>query len=264
MLHNVDGCIQFSNKVKMTTVLGVHLAPTNYMDATKRIIEHGYHLKNRYICVANVHMLMEAYDAVSFRDLVNEADLVVPDGMPLVWVMRLKGEKGQQRVYGPLLMLRLLEAASLENIPVGFYGGKPDVLDSLVEKMQAHYPNLNVAYSFSPRFGDITTDEDAKIIEQINQSGAKILFVGLGCPKQEKWMAEHHGKIQAVMLGVGAAFDFHAGAIPQAPVWMQKLGLEWLFRLMTEPRRLWKRYLYHNPRFIILAIAELLGLLKTV
>jgi N-acetylglucosaminyldiphosphoundecaprenol N-acetyl-beta-D-mannosaminyltransferase len=128
--------------------------------------------------------------------------------------------------------------------------------------MQARYDTLNVAFSFSPPFLAMSPEEDADMIEQINQSGARILFVGLGCPKQEIWMAEHRGKVNAVMLGVGAAFDFHSGIKPQAPAWMQKVGLEWLFRLFIEPRRLWRRYLYHNPRFIFLAVADLLGLLK--
>jgi N-acetylglucosaminyldiphosphoundecaprenol N-acetyl-beta-D-mannosaminyltransferase len=155
-----------------------------------------------------------------------------------------------------------LEAAAQENLPVGFYGGSPEVLNMLIKRMQARYEGLNVAFSCSPPFREMSREEDLAIIEQINQSGVRILFVGLGCPKQEIWMAEHRGKVKAVMLGVGAAFDFHAGTIPQAPAWMQRVGLEWLFRLGTEPRRLWKRYLYHNPRFIFLAVADLLGLLK--
>jgi N-acetylglucosaminyldiphosphoundecaprenol N-acetyl-beta-D-mannosaminyltransferase len=130
--------------------------------------------------------------------------------------------------------------------------------------MQARYENLEVAYSYSPPFHDLSTEEDNAIVRQINSSGSRILFVGLGCPRQEIWMAKHRGKVNAVMMGVGAAFDFHAGVKPQAPLWMQKLGLEWLFRLLTEPRRLWKRYLYHNPRFIVLAVADLLGLLKRI
>jgi N-acetylglucosaminyldiphosphoundecaprenol N-acetyl-beta-D-mannosaminyltransferase len=137
-----------------------------------------------------------------------------------------------------------------------------NVLNSLVERMQARYESLKVVYSFSPPYRTVTPEEDAEIVKQINQSGAKILFVGLGCPKQEVWMADHRDKVKAVMLGVGAAFDFHAGAKPQAPEWLQNLGLEWSFRLLTEPRRLWKRYLYHNPRFAVLAIVDLLGLLN--
>ena len=198
----------------------------------------------------------------SIDKVVNSADLVTPDGMPLVWMLRLKGYPDQQRVYGPTLMLHVLEAAANENIPVGFYGSSPEVLQSLLTRLQVRFPNLKVDYSFSPPFQEMSQQEDAEIIKQINTSSARILFVGLGCPKQEKWMAEHRGKINAVMLGVGAAFDFHAGLKSQAPSWMQKTGLEWIYRLVTEPRRLWRRYLYHNPRFVFLAILDLLGLLR--
>lgn len=159
-------------------------------------------------------------------------------------------------------MLHVLEAAAREKIPVGFYGGTPEVIELLVEQMQSRFAGLNVAFAVSPPFREMSRQEDLEVVEQINSSGARILFVGLGCPKQEIWMAEHKGKVNAVMLGVGAAFDFHAGVKRQAPAWMQRAGLEWLFRLFTEPRRLWKRYLYHNPRFLVLAIYDLLGLLK--
>ncbi|MDP1715935.1 MAG: WecB/TagA/CpsF family glycosyltransferase [Anaerolineales bacterium] len=207
-------------------------------------------------------MLMEAYDSPEYSKIVNSADLVTPDGMPLVWMLRLKGHPDQQRVYGPTLMLHILEAAARENVPVGFYGSSPEVLQSLLARMQARFPNLKVAYSFSPPFQEMSQEEDAEIVKRINASSVRILFVGLGCPKQEKWMAEHRGKVNAVMLGVGAAFDFHAGVKAQSPAWIQKMGLEWFYRLVTEPRRLWRRYLYHNPRFIFLAIADLLGFLR--
>jgi N-acetylglucosaminyldiphosphoundecaprenol N-acetyl-beta-D-mannosaminyltransferase len=182
--------------------------------------------------------------------------------MPLVWMMRLKGQKDQRRVYGPTLMLHVLEAAARESVPVGFYGSSPEVLQMLVQQMQTRFPNLKIVYSFSPPFRDLITEEDLDITQDINASGSRILFVGLGCPKQEKWMAAYRGKINAVMLGVGAGFDFHAGVKSQAPAWMQAVGLEWLYRLITEPRRLWRRYLCHNPRFIFFAVLDLLGVLK--
>jgi N-acetylglucosaminyldiphosphoundecaprenol N-acetyl-beta-D-mannosaminyltransferase len=245
-----------------TEVLHVPVDTTNYADSATLVLDWSARQPSRYICIANVHMLMEAYDSPALKEIVNNADLVTPDGMPLVWMMRLKGQRDQQRVYGPTLMLKILEAAARENIPVGFYGSEPPVLESLVRRMQMRYGGLNVAFSASPPFRELTSGEDDEMVKQIKESGARILFVGLGCPKQEIWMADHRGKIQAVMLGVGAAFDFHAGAKPQSPVWMQTIGLEWLFRLLTEPRRLWKRYLFHNPRFILLAIGDLLGLVK--
>ncbi len=246
----------------MTMVIQVELSTTNYQHTTAQISEWAKARESRYICAANVHMLMEAHDSKEFAAIVNQADMVTPDGMPLVWMMRLKGHRDQQRVYGPTLMLHVLDMASRENIPVGFYGDTPEVLDKLTDKMISRNKTLKISFSLSPPFRDMTPDEDREIIEKINASGAKILFVGLGCPKQEIWMANHRGKVKAVMIGVGAAFDFHAGVKPQAPLWMQRMGLEWSFRLFTEPRRLWKRYLYHNPRFVGLAIADLLGLYK--
>ena len=244
----------------MMSVLGTHTNLTNYSHATGIILDWSTRRESRYVCVANVHMLMEAYDSPEYSQIVNSADLVTPDGMPLVWMLRLRGQRMQQRVYGPTLMLHILKAAEREYVPIGFYGSEPEVLQALLARIQVQFPNLKVVYSFSPPFQEMSTEEDVEIVKHINSSSARILFVGLGCPKQEKWMAEHRGKVNAVMLGVGAAFDFHAGVKPQAPSWMQTIGLEWFYRLVTEPRRLWRRYLYHNPRFIFLAIADLLGL----
>jgi N-acetylglucosaminyldiphosphoundecaprenol N-acetyl-beta-D-mannosaminyltransferase len=205
-------------------------------------------------------MLMEAHDDPAFRRIVNESDLVTPDGMPLVWLLRLRDGPAQERVYGPTLMLTVLRAAAEENVPVGFYGSTPEVLDALVHRLVQLNPDLRVTFAHSPPFRELTSTEDEEICEQIRNSGARILFTGLGCPKQERWMAAHRGRIPAVMLGVGAAFDFIAEAKRQAPPWIRSAGLEWLFRLTHEPRRLWRRYLLHSPRFVILATAEALGL----
>jgi len=240
----------------------MQISSVNYFYSVMCILNWAKIFASRIVFAANVHMLMEAHDSSAFKQIVNSADLVTPDGMPLVWMMRLKGQKDQQRVYGPTLMLHVLEAAVRENVPVGFYGSSPEILRSLLARMQARFPSLKVAYSFSPPFQELSQEEDAGIVERINASSVRILFVGLGCPKQEKWMAEHRGRVNAVMLGVGAAFDFHAGVKSQAPSWMQKMGLEWLFRFAVEPRRLWRRYLYHNPRFVFLAILDLLGFLR--
>jgi N-acetylglucosaminyldiphosphoundecaprenol N-acetyl-beta-D-mannosaminyltransferase len=245
-----------------TSVLQISIDETSYLDAARRVVDWAVCNKSRYVCAANVHMVMESRDSSQYKQIVNDADLVVPDGMPLVWMMRLKGATYQQRVYGPTLMLHVLESAARENIPVGFFGGAPEVLGALVKRMKGRYEGLDVVYSYSPPFRELSQQEDDEITRSIDRSGARILFVGLGCPKQEIWMAEHRGSVNAVMLGVGAAFDFHAGVKSQAPRWIQNIGLEWLFRLLTEPRRLWKRYLYHNPRFIFLAIADLLGLFR--
>jgi N-acetylglucosaminyldiphosphoundecaprenol N-acetyl-beta-D-mannosaminyltransferase len=244
----------------MSTILGCNIGEINYESATQLILGLARKRESRYVCVANVHMVMEAYDDAEFLQIVNAADLVTPDGMPLVWVMRLQGLRPQERVYGPALTQFVLEAANREGIPVGFYGSTPQTLEKLKRKVQERYPSLKIAYLYAPPFRPLTTEEDEEVVRAINDSGTRILFVGLGCPKQERWMAAHKGRVQAVMLGVGAAFDFLAGVKPQAPHWMQCAGLEWLFRLLTEPRRLWRRYLYHNPRFVLLVLLQLLGL----
>jgi N-acetylglucosaminyldiphosphoundecaprenol N-acetyl-beta-D-mannosaminyltransferase len=197
-------------------------------------------------------MVMEAHDDPKFRDLVNGADLVVPDGMPLVWALRRQGLPWVDRIYGPDLMLEACFLASRRGILVGLYGSTPEVLRRLATNLQERYPGLIIAYAFSPPFRALTPEEDAEILEDLRRSGIGLLFVGLGCPRQETWMAQRRGQVPAVMLGVGAAFDFHAGTLPQAPGWMQRAGLEWLFRFKQEPRRLWKRYLKHNTRFLAL------------
>jgi len=244
-------------------ILGMRVDATSYEKATRQVLDWARLGESRYVCVANVHMVMEAHDDPAFRELVNAADLVTPDGMPLVWLLRRKGFPQQERVYGPELTLRVCQMAAEEGIPVGFYGGRPEALEALVKNLQRRFPRLQVAYAFSPPFRPLSPAEDEEVIQAIRASGARILFVGLGCPKQERWMAEHKGRVPAVMLGVGAAFDLHAGRVRQAPFWMQRMGLEWLFRLVQEPRRLWARYARHNPRFVILALGELLGGRKT-
>jgi N-acetylglucosaminyldiphosphoundecaprenol N-acetyl-beta-D-mannosaminyltransferase len=242
----------------MASIINVRVDPTSYTAAVAQILTWARAKQSSYVCIANVHMLMEAHDSVEFSAIVQHADLVTTDGMPLVWILRLKGRKDQQRVYGPTLMLYILEAAARENLAVGFYGGAPEVLDALVKRLQTRYPDLNVVFSFSPPFRTLNQDEDEKIIRQINDSKTRVLFVGLGCPKQERWMAMHRGRLDAVMVGVGAAFDFHAGFVKQAPYWMQQMSLEWLFRFIQEPGRLWRRYLIYNTRFVVLAIADLM------
>jgi len=209
------------------------------------------------VCAANVHMVMEAYDHPEFRKIINAADLVTPDGMPLVWTLRLKGIKDQQRVYGPKLMLEILREAQKQHISVGFLGSTDEILHNLSREMRSSFPTLEISKQLPMPFRSLTNDEDQAICDEINSSGLGILFVALGCPKQEKWMAAHKGKIDAVMIGVGAAFAFHAGMVRQAPAWVQNMGLEWLFRYSQEPGRLWKRYLVNNPRFVFLILIEL-------
>jgi N-acetylglucosaminyldiphosphoundecaprenol N-acetyl-beta-D-mannosaminyltransferase len=240
-------------------ILGMKVNVTSYEDTTGVVAAWSRVSPSRYICVATVNNVMEAYDSQRFRDIMNAADLVTPDGMPLVWGLRLLGHRSATRVYGPDLTPVVLERAAADGIPVGFYGGSPDVLACLQKTVKDRFPDLQISYAFSPPFRPLTKDEDEEIVAAINRSRARILFIGLNTPKQDYWMAEHKGRIQAVMLGVGAAFDFLAGSKRQAPRWMMKIGMEWFFRLCTEPRRLWKRYLKHNPRFAVLFTLQLLG-----
>jgi len=246
----------------VASILYINVHETSYSDATSRIQSWVKAGESRAVYATNVHSIMEAHDGVKFREILNRADLATPDGMPLVWMLRLKGVRNQQRVYGPTLMLHVLEMAAREKIPVGFYGGQPATLEALAQRLPTMYPGLQVCYVYGPPFRPLSDQETEQVRQEMIRSNIRILFVGLGCPRQETWIDAQRGVIPAVMIGVGAAFDFHAGLKPQAPGWMQKAGLEWLFRLWSEPRRLWRRYLYHNPRFIVLATADLLGLLK--
>nr|BAL53469.1 N-acetylglucosaminyldiphosphoundecaprenol [uncultured Chloroflexota bacterium]BAL55909.1 N-acetylglucosaminyldiphosphoundecaprenol [uncultured Chloroflexota bacterium] len=239
-------------------ILGTRVDAISYSQAIQRVMNWAVAGESRYVCAANVHMVMEAYDDPIFREMVNAADLVTPDGMPLVWVLRRLGFSRQERVYGPTLTLLVAEEAAQRGIPIGFYGGQPEAAQGISENLSRRFPGLQVAYCYSPPFRPLMPEEDEQVVQAINASGARILFVGLGCPKQERWMATHKGRVRAVMLGVGAAFDFLAGRIPQAPPWLQQMGLEWFFRLIHEPRRLWKRYFYHNPRFVFLTFITLL------
>jgi N-acetylglucosaminyldiphosphoundecaprenol N-acetyl-beta-D-mannosaminyltransferase len=191
-------------------------------------------------------------------NIVNGAALVTPDGMPLVWGLRQLGIEEAARVYGPTLTLHLCEAAARSGVPVALYGGTDESLAAFTAFLHDRFPGMRVVCGIAPPFRPLTTDEDDAYTREIVASGARILFVGIGCPKQERWMAEHTRKIPAVMLGVGAAFDFHSGRVRQAPALMQRMGIEWLFRLCIEPRRLLKRYLKHNPRFVVLFGSQLL------
>ncbi|HSK37209.1 MAG TPA: WecB/TagA/CpsF family glycosyltransferase, partial [Actinomycetota bacterium] len=213
--------------------------------------------ESRYVCVATVNNLIEGVDDPGYNALMEQADLVTPDGMPLVWGLRLLGVRDASRVYGPDLTPLVCEAAARRGVPVGFYGGQEDVLDELAAALTARYPGLRVAYRWSPPFRPLTAAEEARVTDELARSGTRVLFVGLGTPKQERWMAAHKG-LPMVMLGVGAAFDFLSGRKRQARPVLQRLGLEWLHRLAHEPRRLWKRYLYRNPRFVALFAAQLL------
>ncbi len=232
--------------------------PAATLDTIGRWIGGG---ERRYVVFANVHGIMEAARDPAVRRAYAGAGLTVPDGMPLVWMARLRGQGGVRRVYGPDTLLAVCERAAREGWSCFFYGGADGVAEDLASGMARRFPGLRVAGVRSPPFRALSEDEQSEEVARINGSGASVVFVGLGCPKQERWMEEQRGRLTApVLLGVGAAFDFHTGRVRQAPRWMMALGLEWLFRLAAEPRRLWRRYLVYNPLFVWYATLQLLGL----
>ncbi len=243
--------------VRSRRILGMRVDGLRTSVAADGIVELAEAGASGVVCVATVHMVMEAFDAPDFQRSVNAADLVTPDGVPLVWALRRLGLSETRRVYGPTLMRLVCRRAEEHGLPIGLYGGSPEVLARLRENLLERHPLLRIAFAASPPYRAATPDEDASTVQAIEASGVRILFVGLGCPKQERWMAAHREALPCVQLGVGAAFDFLAGAKRQAPLWLQGAGLEWLFRLASEPRRLWRRYLIQNPRFLFHFAREL-------
>jgi N-acetylglucosaminyldiphosphoundecaprenol N-acetyl-beta-D-mannosaminyltransferase len=239
-------------------ILDSRVDGTSYQDVCDRIQSLTQTHQSSYIVAANVHVVMTAYWQPKYRDILNQAALVTPDGTPLVWGMRWLGAKDQLRVYGPDLMLAWCDRATQTQSSIYLYGSTPKTLELLCTQLQQTFPQLQIAGTHSPPFRALTPEEEAADRERIHRSGAAVVFVGLGCPKQEEWMYRQMGKLDAVMIGVGAAFKFHSGEVAQAPRWMMKFGLEWLFRLAQEPDRLWFRYLLTNSAFIILFAGQLL------
>lgn len=239
-------------------VVAIRVDATSYEDATARILGWAAGRESAYVCVANVHMTMEAYDDSEFQSVVNGARLVVPDGMPLVWALRRFGVRHASRVRGPDLTLWVAQAAAARGMPIAIYGGSPEVAQAFGDTLRERFPGLTVSSVISPPYRQLSDEEELSFAQSIRESGARIVLVGLGCPKQERWMARNVAAAGAVLIGVGAAFDFHTGTVREAPEWMKSSGLEWLFRLTQEPRRLWKRYARHNPRFVGLLAKQIL------
>jgi N-acetylglucosaminyldiphosphoundecaprenol N-acetyl-beta-D-mannosaminyltransferase len=231
-------------------ILGVRVDATSYEETSRAVIEMAFTGSGGMVCVATTHSLLEARDDPDFRRLLNSAERVTPDGMPLVWGLRALGVRHASRVYGPSLMPAICRIAQQRGLKVGLYGGTPEVLDALRAHLHERFPRLAIPFAFSPPFRELGEEEERDVSDAIVESGVQVLFVGLGCPKQERWMAAHRAAFSCAMVGVGAAFDFVCGAKSQAPGWMQSAGLEWLFRLIHEPRRLWRRYLIGNARFL--------------
>jgi N-acetylglucosaminyldiphosphoundecaprenol N-acetyl-beta-D-mannosaminyltransferase len=250
--HALEGVAAAAVPPRSVEVLGIPLALTDYertmdwMDATIASKGRGY------VCVAAVHTVMVCQEDPELREAVLNSDLTVPDGQPLVWAMNALGHDLSSRVYGPELMERYCERSALTGARIFLYGGRNQgALVQLALNLRRRFPGVKIVGGYSPPFRDLTPEEERSVVEEINHSHADVVWVGIGVPKQEKWMARmRHRLATPVFVGVGAAFDFHAGLIPQAPGWMQHAGLEWLFRLAQEPRRLWRRYLRYNPRFV--------------
>lgn len=240
----------FDPKPESREILGVRFHATQYEQATNLIVRWAMREESRTVYCSNTHSVIEAQDDPDFMEVLNTADLNTSDGMPIVWALRREGV-GAERVYGPDLTLHVLRAAAERGLPVAFYGSTPETLDLLRSSLPGLAPGLDVRAMISPPFRPLSEEEDEAYTRELATCGARIVFVGLGCPRQEQWCHAHRGRIPAPMLAVGAAFDFHAGQVRQAPALIQKMGMEWAFRLAMEPKRLWRRYTRVVPRFII-------------
>jgi N-acetylglucosaminyldiphosphoundecaprenol N-acetyl-beta-D-mannosaminyltransferase len=233
-------------------ILGVGVSAINLPQAVAEVAHWVERRERHYVCVTGVHGVMESQRSRELLEIHNASGLTTPDGMPLVWLGRRAGASQMGRVYGPDLMLAVCEVAAARGWSAYLYGGAEGVPELLAGRLAARFPGLRIAGTMSPPFRPLTAEEDAAIVERINAAGPDLVWVGLSTPKQERWMAAHRDRLTApVLLGVGAAFDIHAGRLPQAPRWMRASGLEWLYRLVREPRRLWRRYLRNNPAFVV-------------
>ena len=242
-------------------VLGIRVDAVNLAATVERIERWIADAERHYVCHLTVHGVMEALHDPSLGRIYAGSGLTVPDGMPLVWLGRRRAHSGVGRVYGPDLMLALSRTAARAGYACYYYGGATGIADTLAAEMKDRFPGLRTVGAYSPPFRDLHPTEIDAVTARINEARPDIVWVGLGCPKQERWMAAFRPRLRApVLIGVGAAFDFHVGLIPQAPSWMQRAGLEWLFRLGQEPRRLWYRYLIYNPLFLFHLALETTGL----
>ncbi len=233
-------------------VFGVQITPTTYRQATEAIVEAARRRRPGIVSCYAVHALMELSGSGDLREMANAFDMITPDGQPVRWALNLLHRAGlRDRVYGPELTLRICRRAAELDVPIYLYGGSAEVIDKLQTKLKHRFPQLKVAGAESPPFRALTPEEDEAMVGRVNCSGAGIVFIGLGCPKQDIFAYEHRHRIDAVQVCVGAAFDFHAGNKRQAPAWMQRTGLEWFFRLSQEPGRLWRRYLVTNTAYVV-------------
>lgn len=239
-------------------LLGVNSDAQTFAEAIQTLLTWAQSSAKYYVCTCPVYTLMMGREKPLVRAALNQADMVTADGMPIVWLQRQMGEKQAERVYGPDVMLALCEQGQAHGLRHYFWGGLPEVVDQLVIRLQAQFPDMIVAGAYSPPMAELGTQPDADAVQRLNMARPDVIWVGLGSPKQDLWMALHRPELNApLLIGVGAAFDMIAGFKRQAPKWMQRSGTEWLFRLLQEPRRLAKRYLVYNPLFIGLALQQI-------
>jgi N-acetylglucosaminyldiphosphoundecaprenol N-acetyl-beta-D-mannosaminyltransferase len=242
-------------------VLGVRIDALQIPEVIEKLEEWiRERRRSHFVALANVNNVMEARKDPGFRKIQDSADLALPDGMPLVWMGRLHGHPLRRRVYGPDLLLDFCRQTEGKGYSHFFYGGAPGIGEQLAEEMKRRFPGTKIAGVYSPPFRALNRQEDASIVEMINQAAPDVLWVGLGCPKQERWIYEHRNRLRVpVIAGIGQAFDIHSGRVTQAPRWMREHGLEWLFRFCSEPRRLWRRYLVYNAEFLFSLLVEIAG-----
>jgi N-acetylglucosaminyldiphosphoundecaprenol N-acetyl-beta-D-mannosaminyltransferase len=256
-LYGAPSDISDNGRFPRVNVLGVGISAIDEVTALQQIERWVLRKERRYVCVCAVHIVMACQEDPSLRRIVNSSDLATPDGMPLVWLARLRGKRAVRRVYGPDLMLSFCELAAGKGYRSFLLGGAIDQPEQLADKLTRRFPGLQIAGTYSTPVRPLPPDENDRVIEAINAAQPDVVWVGMGTPNQERWMAANRHRLEApVLIGVGAAFDFHSGWVPQAPLWMRRSGLEWLFRLSHEPRRLWKRYLLGNPLFILKVLRQ--------
>jgi N-acetylglucosaminyldiphosphoundecaprenol N-acetyl-beta-D-mannosaminyltransferase len=256
---NLDpGVKPLDGSLPAINVVGSPITALPFATQIELMLKWASRHESKVVCVANTHMLMEAYWHPALSSVLKSADLVTPDGMPIVWMMRLMGASEQNRLAGMDFFWSLCQLAPRRNISMFFLGSEETILERMRTKLEQKFPDLQIAGMEPLPFRPLTSAENEAIIQKIHESGAGLVLVSLGCPKQEYWMHENKGKIQAVMIGLGAVFPVVAGIYKRAPLWMQNLGLEWFYRLIQEPRRLGSRYIQTNPPFILLALRQLL------
>jgi N-acetylglucosaminyldiphosphoundecaprenol N-acetyl-beta-D-mannosaminyltransferase len=249
-------------EVEKVNVLGVGISVLDQDRAREFLFDAVRNGRRGYVTITNVYSVSEAQRNPALREIFNRALLSTPDGMPMVWMGRLQGQPSIRRVYGPDLLLNLCEHSSAAGFSHFFCGGKPGVAEELADALQKRFSGLKVAGTFCPPFGPLNSEDRAALVDKVRETRPDFFWVGISTPKQERFMTEYISILPEakIFIGVGAAFDFLTGRVRQAPRWMMRIGLEWLFRLFQEPKRLWRRYLIYNPLFILRATAQLLGL----